>query len=226
MRKLLSEKYDAEDYAEMDKYLENFNRNLLPNKRYMYATSMVEKNDNIVQYNKIANQRPVSVQHNTVSSANAKQYNGLMSDSIAKASKISQVENNLIAGIIKQESGFDTHASSNRGAQGVMQLTPIAVKELSRMGHHITDVNDPEQNITGGSLLYKKYYDQFGTKELALAAYNAGPGNVRKWMTATKSSDWNTINTYLAKTNQFKETRDYVPNVLSNYNTINQKGKL
>jgi small nuclear ribonucleoprotein (snRNP)-like protein len=83
----------------------------------------------------------------------------------------------LLKAIGKAESGFDANAVSRCGAQGVMQLMPATAKGLG-----VTDAFDPEQNINGGakyiSGLLKKYD---GDTRLALAAYNAGSGNVAKY---------------------------------------------
>lgn len=83
----------------------------------------------------------------------------------------------LLKAIGKQESNFNAKAVSRCGAQGIMQLMPATAKELG-----VTDAFDPEQNIMGGakyiSGLLKKYN---GDTKLALAAYNAGSGNVKKY---------------------------------------------
>lgn len=83
----------------------------------------------------------------------------------------------LLKAIGKAESNFDAKAVSRCGAQGVMQLMPATAKELG-----VTDSFDAEQNIMGGAKyiagLLKKYD---GNTKLALAAYNAGSGNVAKY---------------------------------------------
>lgn len=87
------------------------------------------------------------------------------------------VPEELLKAVGKAESDFNSDAVSRCGAQGVMQLMPATAKELG-----VTDSFDAEQNIMGGakyiSGLLKKYD---GNTKLALAAYNAGSGNVAKY---------------------------------------------
>ena len=77
--------------------------------------------------------------------------------------------------IARTESGFRHEAKSSHGAVGVFQLMPSTAR---RMGLNPYLLND---NIRGGIMYYKMMYKMFGSMELALAAYNAGPGNVKKY---------------------------------------------
>ena len=77
--------------------------------------------------------------------------------------------------ITHTESGFRHEARSSHGAVGVFQLMPSTAR---RMGYNPYSLND---NIKAGITYYKKMYNMFGSVELALAAYNAGPGNVKKY---------------------------------------------
>ncbi|NLL00025.1 MAG: lytic transglycosylase domain-containing protein [Clostridiales bacterium] len=117
-----------------------------------------------------------------------------LDDIFEQASRRYNVPVNLLKAIGKAESNFDPNAVSKSGAQGVMQLMPATAADLG-----VTDSFDPEQNIMGGSKYIAdllKRYD--GDTKLALAAYNAGMGNVKKY----------------GGVPPFKETQNYVVKVL------------
>ena len=78
--------------------------------------------------------------------------------------------------IVAKESCFDSEALSRVGAQGLMQLMPDTAQWLK-----VTDPLDPEENLRAGVRYIASLREQFGTLDLALAAYNAGPGNVRRY---------------------------------------------
>jgi soluble lytic murein transglycosylase-like protein len=97
--------------------------------------------------------------------------------SIQKAARKYNLSPGLIRGVIQAESNFKVDAVSRAGAQGLMQLMPATAKELG-----VTKPFDIEQNIDGGAHYLRKMLDRFGGDvKLALAAYNAGPGTVRKY---------------------------------------------
>ncbi len=104
------------------------------------------------------------------------------------------LEESLVYAVIQQESNFDMNAVSSAGARGLMQLMPGTALEMG-----VTDIFDPAQNIAGGCQYLSKMLSFCnGSLELALAAYNAGPGNVKQ---------------YGFTVPPFAETQDYVRKV-------------
>lgn len=100
-----------------------------------------------------------------------------MDDIFVKAAETYQVPVNLIKAVAKTESNFNPAAVSCCGAQGVMQLMPATAAGLG-----VTDPFDAEQNIMGGAKYLSQMMDRYdGDVKLALAAYNAGAGNVAKY---------------------------------------------
>ncbi|RLV56470.1 lytic transglycosylase [Aeromicrobium phragmitis] len=86
------------------------------------------------------------------------------------------VEPRLLAAVARAESAFDPRAVSHAGAQGLMQLMPATARGLG-----VSDPFDPAQAVDGAARLLRDLQRQFGTTELALAAYNAGPGAVQRY---------------------------------------------
>jgi soluble lytic murein transglycosylase len=92
----------------------------------------------------------------------------------------------LIAAVINQESSFDEHARSSAGARGLMQVTRDTADHIAQVSGGVTftfdDLDDPQINISYGSFLLRELLDRYdGNLIAALAAYNAGIGNVDSW---------------------------------------------
>ena len=95
--------------------------------------------------------------------------------SVAKdAARRHGVPVDLFLRLVQQESGWNATARSNKGAYGLAQLMPATARTLG------VDRKDPVENLDGGAKYLKQQYLTFGNWRLALAAYNAGPGAVKK----------------------------------------------
>lgn len=124
----------------------------------------------------------------------------VIKENIVKHSVEMGVDPALALSIAKKESGFKHELKSPYGAVGVFQLLPSTAKKLGYNPYYLNE------NIKAGLTYYKMMYKMFGSTELALAAYNAGPGNVKKY--------GGTIPPY-------KETRRFVNVIMQDYK--NQK---
>lgn len=129
-------------------------------------------------------------------SKNKNLYDGI----IAQAASMHQLDSGLIKAVMHTESGFNPSARSPVGAQGLMQLMPATARRFA-----VSNAYDPAQNVLGAakylSFLLKRF--NYNT-ELALAAYNAGEGNVDKYRGIPP----------------FRETQDYVRRVMSRYKNL------
>ncbi len=115
-----------------------------------------------------------------------------------------RLEPDLLAAVIYQESKFDAEARSDAGAVGLMQLRPETARGIAlRTGgsaFRVEDLTNPEINVRYGSWYLRHLLDKYDDEELALAAFNAGQGNVDSWRQEGKGI-------------AFAETRHYVDRV-------------
>ncbi len=119
---------------------------------------------------------------------------------VENAARKYDLDPELIHAVIQHESGGNPMAVSNKGAKGLMQLIDSTAAMVG-----VQDLFNPEENIFGGARYLKQLLKQFdGDIELALAAYNAGPGNVKKY----------------GGIPPFNETRKYVSRVVATYQQL------
>jgi soluble lytic murein transglycosylase-like protein len=98
-------------------------------------------------------------------------------DIIEEAAAEYDLDPNLIRAVMQAESAFHPFAVSRAGAEGLMQLMPELADEME-----VSDSFDPRENIMGGARYLKRLLDYHnGNIDLALASYNAGPGNVQRY---------------------------------------------
>lgn len=126
-----------------------------------------------------------------------------LSQIVSDAATTHGVPEALIHAVIDKESSGRVNAKSQVGASGLMQLMPATAKSLG-----VKNVNDPAENINGGTAYLRQLHEQFGSWDLALAAYNAGPGNVRKYDGIPP----------------FKETKNYVNTIMKKVGDVPAPG--
>ncbi|CAH1671399.1 lytic transglycosylase domain-containing protein [Chelatococcus asaccharovorans] len=132
------------------------------------------------------------------------------------------VERSMTYAIARQESAFAADAVSSAGARGLMQLMPATAKATAQRAGLPFDVdrltNDPAYNATLGTAHLGELVGYWrGSYILTFAAYNAGPGNVRKWITAYGDPRDNGVDTVdWVERIPFPETRNYVQRVMEN----------
>lgn len=119
---------------------------------------------------------------------------------IKRLSKSEGVDEELVRAVIDVESGFDPSAVSDEGARGLMQLMPDTAAQLD------VDPDNPLENVDGGVRYLGQMIDKFDDLEQALAAYNAGPGAVEQH----------------GGVPPYRETQNYVKNVLDKYRKLKQ----
>ncbi len=111
---------------------------------------------------------------------------------VTKAAQKNGLNRRLLASVIRAESNFHPKAVSPKGALGLMQLMPKTARQLA-----VSNPFNPEQNVQAGARYLKELLGKFGKVNLALAAYNAGPGAVRQYHGVPP----------------FRETREYIARV-------------
>jgi len=132
-----------------------------------------------------------------------------------------EIDENLIYAIIKTESNFDERATSKANAKGLMQIVDDTAIEISnKIGIDNFNTNmiyEPEINIEFGTYYIKELYNKYQNKTIAIIAYNAGQGNVDKWI----EEGIITLDNNLEEI-PYKETSTYWKKVLREYNVYNK----
>lgn len=155
------------------------------------------------QFQKLANEGAPDKDFQSILDAKSSNYgeevsNEQVNQLISEYSAKNGLDADFVRAVVKQESGFNEHATSRCGAAGLMQLMPGTAKSLG-----VVDPYDAEDNVKGGTKMLAGLLKTYGgRKDLALAAYNAGGGAVKKY----------------GGIPPYGETQRYVKNVLSIYN--------
>ncbi|NLM12927.1 MAG: lytic transglycosylase domain-containing protein [Epulopiscium sp.] len=136
-------------------------------------------------------------------------------DLVIKYSEKYNLDAYLVFSIIRVESKFNPQATSHKGAKGLMQITDQtgewAAKEIGIENYYSDRLYEPEINIQIGCWYIRKLINQYKNNlETSLAAYNAGSGNVSKWLENEKYSRDSEKLHFIP----FKETREYVKKVV------------
>lgn len=171
---------------------------LLTNKKSKYSDLKVEKKTYYPDSN-IHSYSNWGASESSVLPSYSKNKNAF-DDYIKSAAQTHGIAEGLIKAVMHTESGFNTHARSPVGAQGLMQLMPATARRFN-----VSNAYDPQQNIHAGAKYLAWLLKRFnGNTQLALAGYNAGEGNVAKY----------------GGIPPFRETQDYVRRVTSRFNNL------
>jgi soluble lytic murein transglycosylase len=120
--------------------------------------------------------------------------------------KQSNLDAALVASVIRAESNFNPSATSNKGAVGLMQIMPATAEFIATENDIAAyDLKDPRDNIRLGTLYLRYLLNKFKDEKTAIMAYNAGEGNVARWLGESKR---------LSKT-PYPETNAYTEKVLN-----------
>ncbi len=151
-------------------------------------------------------------------------YKKQYSEYISKYSSEYEIDENLIYALIKAESNFKCNAVSTSNAKGLMQLMyPTAEEIANKNGIELTEENilEPDVNINLGTIYISELIEKYKSIEVALAAYNAGSGNVDKWIkNGIIKADGSDIEKI-----PYKETNTYVRKIMRDYKIYTEINK-
>ena len=162
------------------------------------STNFVEVNATDIVSNEHLDLAAKSISSPSSSATDGKLTASELHELLSRAGTAHDLDVDLLASIVRQESGGNVHAVSRAGAQGLMQLMPTTAADLG-----VSNAFAPRENINGGTAyldgLLRRYHDNLA---LALAAYNAGPAAVDRWHGIPP----------------YRETRAYVARVIHEFN--------
>jgi soluble lytic murein transglycosylase len=135
-------------------------------------------------------------------------------DDVAEAADRAGLDPSLVAAVVREESSFYPLAQSRAGARGLMQLLPQTARTIAlRRGLDLRNgeaLDEPGPNLALGTAVLADLLKEFTDPRLAVAAYNAGPGRVREWWAARRTSD---VEAFVEQI-PYDETRAYVKRVM------------
>ncbi len=141
-------------------------------------------------------------------------------DEVLEYSQKYNLDPYLVFAVINAESGFDKHATSSKNARGLMQITESTAKEVNEITNSVDSLDEEniyneDINIELGCQYLASLISRYnGNYYLAICSYNAGIGNVDKWISQGQiTEELNTTNIELP----FKETTRYLKKVIHNY---------
>jgi len=136
---------------------------------------------------------------------------------VRKYSRTFSVDEHLVWAVMRQESTFEPHIISSAGATGLMQLMPYTARSVAsrlNLQYEIDSLYSPGYNIQLGVAYLQEVLEQFDQNMVnAIASYNGGPHNVKKWVRLNKDDSYDMFIEDIG----FSETRHYVKKVLANY---------
>jgi soluble lytic murein transglycosylase len=136
---------------------------------------------------------------------------------VKKYSEMYDLDPYLVLSVIKTESGFRHTAVSRKNAMGLMQITrgtgEWSAEKIGLQDFTADMLFDPETNIKIGCWYLSRLYTEFGDTELVLAAYNAGSGNVSRWLNDKELSPTGKTLDKIP----FRETEEYLKKVRNSY---------
>ncbi|MFP4416180.1 MAG: transglycosylase SLT domain-containing protein [Chitinivibrionales bacterium] len=153
-------------------------------------------------------------------------YPGSFRNLIEPNAELCEINPDLVSAIMRQESIFDPQIVSPVGAVGLMQIMPYTGEEIAKdlqTDFAVDSLYKAPVNVRFGTHYIGKLLKQFDNDfTLAIASYNAGPHNVKKWQKINKNDDFDMFVEDIG----FTETRGYVKKVLANYWTYQQLSKI